>query len=90
MEFEWSAAKSAANLRKHRVSFEEAASVFGDALALTFADPNHSVGEERWLTFGLSRNRRLLVISHIERGGRVRIISAREATKHERKIYEEG
>ena len=90
MEFEWSAAKSAANLRKHRVSFEEAASVFGDALALTFADPNHSAGEERWLTFGLSRNRRLLVISHIERGGRVRIISAREATKHERKIYEEG
>ncbi|HKU18345.1 MAG TPA: BrnT family toxin, partial [Candidatus Saccharimonadales bacterium] len=81
---------AAANLRKHRVSFEEAASVFGDALALTFADPNHSVGEERRLTFGLSRNGRLLVISHIERGGRVRIIGAREATKHERKIYEEG
>lgn len=90
MEFEWSAAKAAANLRKHRASFEEAASVFGDALAFTFADPNHSVGEERWLTFGLSTNKRLLVISHIERGGRVRIISAREATKHERKIYEEG
>ncbi|MGH8292039.1 MAG: BrnT family toxin [Gammaproteobacteria bacterium] len=90
MEFEWSAAKAAANLRKHGVSFEEAASVFGDALALTFAGPDHSVDEERWLTFGLSHKERLLVVSHAERSGRVRIITAREATKYERKIYQEG
>ncbi|MDE2024025.1 MAG: BrnT family toxin [Gammaproteobacteria bacterium] len=90
MEFEWDAAKAAANLKKHRVSFEEAASVFGDALALTFADPDHSADEERWLTFGLSHTGRLLVVSHAERSGRVRIISAREATKHELKIYQEG
>lgn len=89
MEFEWSATKAAANQRKHGVSFEEAASVFGDTLALTFADPDHSVGEARWLTFGISRNQRLLIVSHVERDGHVRIISAREATKHERKIYEE-
>ena len=90
MEFEWSPAKAGANVRKHGVSFEEAATVFGDALALTFADPAHSVGEERLLTFGLSKNRRLLVVSHVERDTRVRIISAREATRHEHKIYEEG
>lgn len=89
MEFEWTPAKAAANRRKHRVSFEEAASVFGDALAITFADPEHSVGEERWLTFGLSRLGRLLVVSHAERSGRVRIITVREVTRHERKIYEE-
>ncbi|MGH9351437.1 MAG: BrnT family toxin [Terriglobia bacterium] len=89
MEFEWTPAKAAANRRKHRVSFEEAASVFGDALAITFADPEHSVGEERWLTFGLSRLGRLLVVSHAERSGHVRILTAREATRHERKIYEE-
>lgn len=90
MEFEWDAVKAAANLRKHRVSFEEAASVFGDALAITFVDPDHSLGEQRWLTFGLSGHGRLLVVSHAERAGRVRVISAREATRNERKIYEES
>lgn len=90
MQIEWDPAKGSANLRKHGISFEEAGSVFGDSLAVTFADPDHSVGEARWLTFGLSVNRRLLVVTHAERAGRVRIISAREATKHERKIYEEG
>ena len=90
MEFEWDPAKAAANLRKHRVSFNEAASVFGDPLAYTFVDPDHSRGEERWLTFGMSMGRLLLVVSHVERDGRVRIVSAREATKHERKIYEQG
>lgn len=90
MQFEWDATKASRNLRKHGVSFLEAASVFGDPLAYTFADPAHAQGEERWLTFGLSHDRRILVISHAERDGRVRIISARKATGHERKIYEQG
>jgi uncharacterized DUF497 family protein len=90
MEFEWNLAKAASNRQKHGVSFEEAASAFGDPNAITFDDPAHSVGEERWLTFGYSTDGRLLVVSHVERGKRVRLISAREATKHERKIYEEG
>lgn len=90
MDFEWDPAKAAANLRKHKVSFIEAASVFGDPLAYTFSDPDHSRSEERWITFGMSKVRLLLVVAHVERGSRVRIISAREATKHERKIYEQG
>jgi len=72
------------------VSFEEAASVFGDPLALTFADPDHSVGEKRWLTFGVSSGDRLLVVVHIEIGRSIRIVSARKATRHEREIYEQG
>lgn len=90
MEFEWDLTKARANRRKHGVSFEEAASAFGDSLAITYRDPDHSVGEMRWLTFGCSGKGRLLVVSHLERAPRVRIISAREATSHERKIYEEG
>lgn len=90
MEFEDDPAKAARNLKKHKVSFEEAASVFGDPMAYTFADPDHSVGEERWLMFGLSRAGRLLAVIYTHRRGRYRIISARLATRHERKIYEEG
>ena len=90
MEFEWSAAKAAYNLRGHGVSFQEGASVFADPLAYTFPDVEHSFGEQRWLTFGLSDRHRLLVVVHLEHNGRVRIVSAREATKHERQIYEEG
>ena len=90
MEFEWDSEKAAANLRKHRVSFEEASSVFGDPLAVTFHDPDHSIGEIRWLTFGVSRSAVLLVVSHTRRGKRVRLISARRAIRAERKIYEEG
>jgi hypothetical protein len=90
MEFEWDPAKAAANHRKHGVSFIEAATVFGDPLAYTFPDPDHSRGEARWVTFGMSKGRLLLVIAHVERGYRIRIISAREATRHERKIYEQG
>jgi uncharacterized DUF497 family protein len=90
MEFEWNSKKAAANVRKHRVSFQEAATIFADPLAVTYVDPEHSVGEERYLTFGLSKESRLLVVCHVERESRVRIVSAREATKHERKIYEEG
>jgi uncharacterized DUF497 family protein len=90
MRFEWDPTKAAKNLRAHRVPFDEATSVFGDRLAVTFADPDHSIGEPRFLTFGQSSEGRLLVVSHTQRQGRVRVISARRATRHERKIYEEG
>jgi uncharacterized DUF497 family protein len=90
MEFEWDPGKAAENLKKHRVPFEEAASVFGDPLAITFDDPGHSIGEKRSLTFGLSTGGRLLVVSHTGRSARIRLISARLATRPERKIYEEG
>ena len=89
MEFEVDPAKAAQNLKKHKVSFEEAASVFGDAMAYTFADPDHSVGESRWLMFGISSKGRMLAVIYTERRGKFRLISARVATKHERKIYEE-
>ena len=90
MKFEADPAKAAQNLKKHKVSFEEAASVFGDSMAYTFPDPDHSVGEERWLTFGMSRMGRILAIIYTERRGTIRLISARLATKHERSIYEES
>jgi len=90
MHIEWDSAKSANNLRKHRVSFEEASSVFYDPLAVTGADPEHSEGEERLITFGMSPAGKLLVVSHTERGEAIRIISARIATRPERRIYEEG
>lgn len=90
MEFEWDEQKAATNLKKHGVSFHEAGTVFGDPMAITFHDPEHSDEEHRLLTFGLSRSDRLLVVSHTDRSGKVRIISARVMTKHERKIYEKG
>ncbi len=90
MNYDWAPAKAASNVKKHGVTFEEAGSVFGDPLAYTFPDPDHSEDEERLLTFGLSINQRILVVSHIEHGQGIRIISAREATAHERKTYEEG
>jgi len=89
MRFEWDTRKAAANLRKHAVSFEEATTALRDDLALTGRDPDHSTGEARYVTFGMSSQGRLLV-SHTERRGLVRIISARTATKSERKIYAEG
>ena len=90
MKFEWDPAKAAENLRRHGVSFEEAATVFGDPLARTYADPDHSANEARELTFGLSRTGRELVVAHCERRERIRIISAREMTRHEKRGYEEG
>ncbi len=90
MEFEWDPSKAAENLKKHGVSFDEAATVFGDSLALTFADPDHSAIEERLLTFGLSLQNRLVVVSHTTRRTRIRIISARRMSRRERKIYEKG
>ena len=89
MEFEWDPRKAEINLRKHGVSFTEAGTVFGDDLAITVPDPDHSLNEERFITVGWSNRRRLLMVSHTDRGNRVRIISARELTKSERKEYEE-
>ena len=90
MEFSWDPKKAARNLKDHNVSFEEAATIFGDSLAITFNDPDHSVGEHRLLTFGVSSLGRLLVVSHTQRGVYTQLISARRATRHERKIYEDG
>ena len=90
MEFEFDPAKAAANLQKHGVSFEEGASIFGDPMSITFPDPDHSIGEPRWLSFGFARTGRLLAVVYTERLGRYRLIGARLATKRERKIYEEG
>ena len=90
MEFEWDPKKAVANVRKHNVTLQEAATVFGDPLAITFEDPDHSTDEKRYITFGLSLQKRLLVVSHTERAYRTRIISARLMDRKERKIYEEG
>ncbi len=90
MIYEWDPVKAAANVKKHRVQFEEAASVFLDALALTFPDPDHSSEEDRELTIGRSARQRVLFVAHAARTGRIRIISARRATRREQKQYEEG
>ena len=90
MEFDWDNKKAAKNIKKHKISFQEAASVFNDILAITFDDPDHSIGEHRLLTFGTTRTGKLLIVSHTEINGLMRIISARLMKKHERKIYEEG
>lgn len=89
MEFEWDSRKNAANQRKHAVGFREATTVFGDPLATTFLDPEHSISEQRYLTVGSSVSGRLLVIAHTECGRAIRIVSARLATPRERKFYEE-
>ena len=88
MQFEWDRRKAKTNLRKHRVSFEVAMTIFYDPLSATFDDPDHSVDEQRLITVGYSSRRRLLVVSHTERGKSVRIISARLATTQERKRHE--
>ena len=90
MDFEWDFKKAAANEQKHNVTFQEAASIFGDRLAMTFADPDHSGSEQRHLTFGRSNDNRLLVVSHTNWEDKTRIISARLINRKERKIYEEG
>jgi uncharacterized DUF497 family protein len=89
LEFEWDAEKAAGNLRKHGVSFEEAASVFNDAQATAYEDPDHSTGEKRCLTIGASAQGRLLIIAYADRSERIRIINARKVTTRERELYEE-
>ena len=90
MRFEWNEEKSVTNLAKHGVSFEEAATVFGDPLSDTFDDPDHSIDERRFLIIGTSDRGRMLVVAHTDDGVVVRIISARELTSGERKSYEES
>ena len=89
LSFEWDSQKAAANLRKHHVSFSEAAAIFGDPLSTTFYDPDHSMDEHRFITIGLSNRARLLVVSHTDRDHTIRIINARKATRAEREYYEE-
>ena len=88
MEFEWDPDKAAANVEKHGVEFSEAMTVFGDPLEITIADPDHSEGEFRFFSIGISAAGRLLVVAYTERERRTRIINAREATPRERKQYE--
>ncbi|MGH7799003.1 MAG: BrnT family toxin [Thermodesulfobacteriota bacterium] len=89
MKFEWDGKKARRNLKKHKVSFEEAVTVFGDPLSLTIEDPLHSEDVERFVIIGESNQQRLLVVVHTERGDKIRIISARRSTSHERRDYEE-
>jgi len=88
--FEWDADKAAENVRKHGVSFDEAVTAFGDPLSILLADPDHSIGEERYLVMGRSTQNRLLVVAFAERPPRTRLISARLATRRERLDHEEG
>ena len=90
IKFEWDPNRAVRNFQKHKVSFEEAATVFRDALSMTVPDPDHSMEEDRHITIGFTNRFRLLMVAHAERGDRVRIISARELTSRERKQYEEG
>lgn len=90
MQFEWDSEKAETNLRKHGVSFEEAATAFLDDFSLTGDDPDHSADEDRFITFGLSSVGRLLVVSYTERDERIRIISARLGTRSERRLYAQG
>lgn len=88
LTFEWDKRKELANIRKHGVSFHEASTVFLDPLSITFYDPDHAEDEDRYITLGMTKNQRLLFVSHADRGDRVRLISAREASKLERNGYE--
>lgn len=96
LQFEWDAVKAAANIKRHGVTFEEASTIFGDPLASTVPDPDHSLGEARLIIFGMSSHGRVLAVMHTERGeegtpeARLRLISARLATRTERTAYEEG
>lgn len=89
MIVEWDDRKAAANLRKHGVTFQEAATVLEHVLSITFRDPDHSLEESRFLTIGLSSIGRILLVAHTDRGEAVRLISARRATRSERRFYEE-
>jgi uncharacterized DUF497 family protein len=89
LQFEWDEDKAARNLKKHKIAFGEAATVFGDPLSVTFPDPDHSIEEDRFVILGTSENGSLLLVSYTDREERIRIISARKATRRERRTYEE-
>ena len=90
LNFEWDEEKAEANVKKHRVSFDEATTVFIDPFSVIIPDPDHSVDEQRYIGLGSSDKGRILVVVYTERGSNVRIISCRKATSSERKLYEEG
>ena len=89
LDFEWDPVKAELNLKEHRVSFDEATTIFRDTLSITISDPDHSGYEDRFIDIGMSHRMRLLVVSYTERKDKIRIISARRATRAERKTYEE-
>lgn len=88
MRFVWDGRKAAANVRKHGVGFDEASTVFGDPLSITVSDPDHSLGEHRFVTVGVSSSDRILVVCHLDAESSIRIISARPASRHEKRSYE--
>jgi uncharacterized DUF497 family protein len=90
IKFEWDPNKAARNSHKHKVTFEEATTIFQDDLSITVPDPDHSVEETRHITVGLSSHNRLLMVAHTERGDSIRIISARELTPREKRQYEQA
>lgn len=92
LRFEWDIAKNELNKRKHKISFEEAKTVFYDDNAILFDDPDHSIDEERFLILGISQTEKLCIVSHCYRDNEnvIRIISARKATKNETKVYNDG
>lgn len=90
LNFEWDEQKARENYRRHRASFEEGVTVFGDPFSITIADPDHSANEQRYIDIGTSEKGRALVVSYTQRGGSIRIISCRKATRNERGRYEEG
>lgn len=89
MKFIWDRRKATSNLKKHGVSFDEASTAFADTLSATIPDPDHSVGEHRFITIGVSSSGLLLVVCHTEEVDSIRIISARRATRHEKDRYED-
>jgi uncharacterized DUF497 family protein len=89
MNFEWESEKAAENLKRHGVSFEEAATAFGDPLSITIDDPDHSEAEDRFILLGMTFRARLVVVVHTDRGENVRLISARIPTRRERESYEQ-
>ena len=90
LHFSWDPAKASSNLRKHGIGFREASTIFGDPLSRTMHDPDHSVGERRYIIVGMADTGRLLVVSHTDHEDLIRLISARVATRLERRQYEEG
>ena len=90
LSFEWDPIKAKRNIRVHDITFDEASTAFKDTMSLTISDPLHSVHEDRLILIGNSHQNRLLVVVHTERGDKIRLISARKATKHERETYEEN
>ncbi len=89
LNFEWDAEKAEANLKRHSISFEECTTIFSDPLSVTISDPDHSIGENRYIDIGHSARGRILLVVYTEREDNIRIISCREATRRERGYYEE-